>query len=102
MSAFQRFARRAVLAGLAVSTLTAIASAASAEVKLARSECRGGVWPVRTYDATNPDKWYWSKDLPTEQRCETPAPQVPGEAANSSYRIRRATTCAPCCTTNCS
>jgi hypothetical protein len=88
MSAFQRFARRAVLAAVAVSTLTAIAGAASAEVKLARSECRGGVWHVRTYDITDPNKWVLLQDDPTEQRCYVPTPEVPGEGVTSNYRFQ--------------
>ena len=92
MSAFQRIARTAVLAAVAVSTLAA-AGAASAGVEMTRPECIKGFWHERTYDISNPDKWVLIEDKATDQPCSVPQPPVPGEESsttpqlNANYRL---------------
>jgi hypothetical protein len=88
MTAFNRIARRAVLAAVAASALCA-AGAACAEVQLARSECRpDGYWHVRTYDVTDPDHWVLIEDRPTSQPCgEVRAREPERPSLDIRYRI---------------
>jgi hypothetical protein len=77
MTAFNRFARRAVMAAVAAAALAA-AGSASAEVLMSRSECIGGFWHVVTYDISDPDHWVRvGAPIPTSQPCgDAVAPAV--------------------------
>jgi hypothetical protein len=86
MTAFQRFARRAVLAAVTTATLAA-AGAASADVLIAKSECIDGFWHVRTYDITNPGKEVLVEDKKTEQRCEVTPTAMPRPQINGGYHL---------------